>query len=862
MPSQSQTRDRPNRRDRDRDRDRREERSRRRDKDRDREYIRGRYEDPDEGATSSPGNARTAKYRFRGESGYESNSHNERDDYDEERERRRERRRRRRDEDDEAALAYGESGEGRRRERGSSRVKDSPTASPTKRDRERRYRREESRSPARERRTRDIDVDAEAEARRRRRREREREKERQREIDAAAAAAPARKHRSTESSSSASHLLSVDAMARLAAEQEDADRVEQSRGEDDSRQERRRQRKRAALAVAAGAALGAGVAEGHSRHKAGARVVSGAYLEEGHSSDARVRHRGGGGPAVQEDWKEEDSWEGSLKSGGGPPAWKFWSKWSKKKRILVGCLLVVLLLVAIVVPVAIVVSRRKSSNSDSSSSDSDDNSLTSNLDTITRDSIPSYAQGTVLDPFTWYETVGFNLTFTNATVGGLYLMGLNSTWEDTAQANDNVPALNEAFPYGTQPIRGVNVGGWLSIEPFIAPSLFSKWPSSSGIIDEYTLTTKLGTSAAATIEKHYAEFITESDFKEIKEAGLDHVRIPYSYWAVTTYDGDPYVPKIAWRYLLRAIEWCRKYGLRVKLDLHGLPGSQNGWNHSGRQGSIDWLTGTNGTLNSNRSLEIHNQLSQFFAQDRYKNVVTIYGLANEPLMLSLPTEQVLNWTQDAATLIRSNGVNATIVLHDGFLNLDKWDTMYQTHPDNMYLDTHQYTTFNTGEIVLNHTAKVEIICSSWYPMIKEINTTDSGWGPTICGEWSQADTDCAEYLNNVGRGTRWEGTYDTSSTTAYCPTADEGTCSCTDANQDPSEYSAAYKKFLLTYAEAQMSAFETAMGWFYWTWRTESAAQWSYRTAWKNGYMPSKAYSPSFKCGDTVPDFSELAETY
>jgi glucan 1,3-beta-glucosidase len=59
-----------------------------------------------------------------------------------------------------------------------------------------------------------------------------------------------------------------------------------------------------------------------------------------------------------------------------------------------------------------------------------------------------------------------------------------------------------------------------------------------------------------------------------------------------------------------------------------------------------------------------------------------------------------------------------------------------------------------------------------------------------------------------------------------------------------------------------MSAFETAMGWFYWTWRTESAAQWSYRTAWKNGFMPSKAYSPSFKCGDTVPDFSDLPEYY
>ena len=30
------------------------------------------------------------------------------------------------------------------------------------------------------------------------------------------------------------------------------------------------------------------------------------------------------------------------------------------------------------------------------------------------------------------------------------------------------------------------------------------------------------------------------------------------------------------RYFLKAIKWARKYGLRIKLDLHTMPGSQNG----------------------------------------------------------------------------------------------------------------------------------------------------------------------------------------------------------------------------------------------------------------------------------------------
>ncbi|KAJ5168566.1 glucan 1-3-beta-glucosidase D [Penicillium canariense] len=865
MPGQSRSRDRHSGRERERDRTRERERERRRERDREREYIRGRYDEDDEGAASSPGQTR-GKYRFRGEEGYDSYDNGDRDGSDEER-RRRERRERRRQREREEERAYSDAVEGRRRER--SKAKESPATSPIKkRDRERdrdghRRRRdvEHEGSPTKDmrdrrhrvrgeesERERSRDVDAEARRQRRKAREREEKRDREWEREAAAVAAVASKHRSTESTNSASHLLDADAMARLASEHEQENPRGRS-GDEEARRERRRQNtKKAALA-------GADLVEGRSRRQSGARVVSGAYLEEGRSSEMKMRRRGGGGPAMDEEWKREKGWDGRDED--VQPKWKFWASWSKKKRLVVGGIVTVLLLLAIIIPVAAVAAQKRSANSDSSSSSSGSGSPSnSNLDGISQDSIPSYAQGTVLDPFTWYETAGFNVTFTNDTVGGLYIMGLNSSWDDSARPNDNVPPLNEKFPYGSQPIRGVNIGGWLSLEPFIAPSLFEGY--STSVVDEWTLTEHLGSAAATTIEKHYATFLSESDFAEIQEAGLDHVRIPYSYWAVTTYDGDPYVAKISWRYLLRAIEYSRKYGLRVKLDLHGLPGSQNGWNHSGHQGAIDWIDGTNGTLNRQRSLEIHNQLSQFFAQDRYKNVVTIYGLVNEPLMLSLPTEQVLNWTQEAAELVRKNGVDATIVFHDGFLNLAKWDSMFKDHPDNMYLDTHQYTTFNTGEIALNHTAKIEIICSSWYSMIQSINSTSSGWGPTICGEWSQADTDCAEYLNNVGRGTRWEGSYDTSSSTAYCPTADAGTCSCNNANADVADYSAEYKSWLQTYAEAQMSAFETAQGWFYWTWRTESAAQWSYRTAWKNGFMPQKAYSPSFKCGDTVPDFSSL----
>ncbi|KAL2866457.1 putative exo-beta-1,3-glucanase [Aspergillus lucknowensis] len=745
----------------------------------------------------------------------------------------------------------------RRRER--HRTRASPATSPRKRERDNRERghrrrrtEDDEASPTprahgdRWSRTRGVERDRDLEgedseeaARRYRRQKRERERERR---------AATSKHQSTESSNSTAGLLKADALAKLSEQYEEEDRRQKRQAEKDAKAEKKRRRKRPVVEDQPRALepFPDHVPRGQSK----GRIVSGAYLEEGRSPEMEVRLRGAGRgpPAEKRRERQSDDPDSPL------PFWK------RKKWWWIGGTIAIILLIIIIV-VAVVVSNNKGKDSEDSSTDSGDSS-TSNLDGISRDSIPESARGTVLDPWTWYDTTDFNVTYTSETVGGLSIMGLNSSWDDSTQANDNVPPLNKPFPYGSQPIRGVNLGGWLSLEPFISPSMFEGY--SNDVIDEYTLTKELGDSAAEKLEQHYATFITEQDFAEIRDAGLDHVRIQFSYWAVDPIDGEPYVPRISWRYLLRAIEYCRKYGLRVNLDPHGIPGSQNGFNHSGRQGSIGWLNGDEGDSNAQRSLDFHDKVSKFFAQDRYKNVVTIYGLANEPYMLSLDIEKVLDWTSKATELVQKNGIAAWVAFHDGFLNLSKWKSMLKNGPADLLLDTHQYTIFNTGQIVLNHTAKVNLVCNDWHSMIGEINTTSAGWGPTICGEWSQADTDCAKNLNNVGRGTRWEGTYDPDDDTVYCPTADDDSapCSCRSANADPSDYSSDYKTFLQTYAEAQMSAYETGMGWFYWTWHTESAPQWSYKSSWKNGFMPAKAYSPEFKCGDEVPSFGTLAENF
>lgn len=487
---------------------------------------------------------------------------------------------------------------------------------------------------------------------------------------------------------------------------------------------------------------------------------------------------------------------------------------------------------------------------------------------ISESSIPLSAKGTYLDPFTWYDTTDFNVTYTPFTVGGLYIMGLNATWNDDTQANGNVPPLTSSWKYGIVPIRGMNLGGWLSLEPFITPSLYS---AREGIVDEFTLTSKLGPEKAARVlEKHYSTFITEKTFLDIQRAGFDHVRIPFSYWAVTSYPGDPYVPLISWRYLLRGIEWARKCGLRINLDLHGAPGSQNGWNHSGRQGPIGWLNGTDGALNAQRTLDIHTQLSAFFAQDRYKNVITMYGLVNEPRMVVLDTNEVLTWTKSAISIVRASGMptSVIIVFGDGFLGLANWKEKLQGIP-NILLDVHQYVIFNVEQIALGHSAKIDFACQGWMQQTQQSSNTATGFGNFLCGEWSQADTDCAPYLNDVGAGSRWQGTLNTGNATTsvlkpLCPIQNDLQCVCNLANASPSTYTAVYRQWLLQFAEAQMQSYELGWGHFYWTWDTEQATQWSWKKGMAAGTLPINVTERTFNCQETIPDFAALglSESY
>ncbi|ORY12893.1 glycoside hydrolase superfamily, partial [Clohesyomyces aquaticus] len=220
-----------------------------------------------------------------------------------------------------------------------------------------------------------------------------------------------------------------------------------------------------------------------------------------------------------------------------------------------------------------------------------------------------------------------------------------------------------AFAWGSTKVRGVNIGGWLVLEPFITPSIFSKNSVTDEVHDEWTLCQKLGkTGCFNTLKPHWDSFVTLADFQKIKNAGFNIVRIPIGYWAYLD-AGGPYTTGAA-PYMDKAIAWARQTGLKVVIDLHGVPRSQNGFDHSGHKlATPGWLT-FDSEAQTHATLKI---IEQKYAIPSMQDVVIAIELVNEPFLSKLDPNRVKQFYRDGYGNLRKIS-DTPVMLHDGF-----WD---------------------------------------------------------------------------------------------------------------------------------------------------------------------------------------------
>lgn len=255
--------------------------------------------------------------------------------------------------------------------------------------------------------------------------------------------------------------------------------------------------------------------------------------------------------------------------------------------------------------------------------------------------------------------------------------------------------------------------------------------------------------------------------------------------------------------------WCQKHGLKVLIDLHGAPGSQNGYDNSGHAGAVEWQINNN-LYHTTQALT---QIAKKYATPAYANVVFGIELVNEPISWgnnSFSTTQT--WSQNAFKAVQAASKNPSlnIIAHDSFQGPQSWVSIGQTLNGNsaishsrFWVDTHLYQLFVASDNTLNQDGHIKEACN-WANT--ELLPSSSNM-PVIVGEFSAATNICAypNYTTIAG---------------SYCSVAG---CQCS-SNTPLQNWGTPLKVATRKFWEAQIQTFENhGKGWFVWAYKAPGA---------------------------------------
>lgn len=367
----------------------------------------------------------------------------------------------------------------------------------------------------------------------------------------------------------------------------------------------------------------------------------------------------------------------------------------------------------------------------------------------------------------------------------------NSTSNSTANTTSILPDV----------IRGVNIGGWLILEQWMNSDVFT----GTNATDQFSFDQTL--NATAKLHDHWSTFFTENDVKTIASYGINALRIPIGYWAYD-HSNTSYITG-ADAYLEQAILWARAAGLVVLVDCHGSPGSQNGFDNSGRAGEVAWQD----DHNLNKSISILQTMARKYGAKEYADVVYAIELVNEPISWDQNNfDKTQRWAQQAYHAVKAASTNKAlmVIMHDAFMGPSQWETVGAAVNGNatkdkahFALDVHLYQNQEAADSLLTQAGHITKACNWTQSQLLPANSSL----PVFVGEFSAATNICAN-----PNGTTLAGS------TCY-------TDGCQCSSNVPIQYWQqplvdATRRFM----EAEMDVFErSARGWFLWAYKGPGA---------------------------------------
>lgn len=345
-------------------------------------------------------------------------------------------------------------------------------------------------------------------------------------------------------------------------------------------------------------------------------------------------------------------------------------------------------------------------------------------------------------------------------------------------------------------------------------------------VDQWTLDQTSG--AATALQKHWDTYFNETDVQTLKGYGINALRIPIGFWA---YDntGTPYISygvgQGADSYLEKAIGWAQSAGLKVWVDCHGSPGSQNGYDNSGHQGDVEWQQ----EVNLAKSIAILTTMAQKYGAKEYSDTVMGIELVNEPISWGNNTlDTTQTWAQEAYHAVKGNSTNENlmVVMHDAFApnGPSDWTAIAKSlGPRGSFgIDTHMYQTLVPADIALTQAEHITTACQRGMAL-----SSANELAPVYVGEWSSTTNAC---INPDG-----------TSTASSCSV--DG-CVCVTDPMDT--WTDAVVEAVRKYVEAQLESFEASTsGYFFWSWADDDMGTWSIKDGIEKGVIPNPLDDPS-----------------
>ncbi|GAA5860760.1 hypothetical protein JCM5353_008005, partial [Sporobolomyces roseus] len=180
--------------------------------------------------------------------------------------------------------------------------------------------------------------------------------------------------------------------------------------------------------------------------------------------------------------------------------------------------------------------------------------------------------------------------------------------------------------------------------------------------------------------------------------GINQLRIPTGYWAwIPTLEGEPYLNRtdIYQYYINRVLSWAYDRGMYAILDMHGVPGSQNGEQSSGHLTTTpSFFGGDANTVSQVRSDEMIKAVIQFVETSPYRSVITGIEPVNEPRPYTdQQLQQLEDYFERSYQAIQASSWPVATIITEGYTNLTYWydfAAKHATTPASLVMVDHPY----------------------------------------------------------------------------------------------------------------------------------------------------------------------------